>query len=109
MCSTTRGPAIWPSLVTWPTRTMAGPPSLASRTSSAAQARTWVTEPGPASWASDHRVWMESMMTMSNLSRFSVVRISRRAVAEASDTAASATPMRLARARICSMASSPEI
>ena len=28
MCSTTRGPAIWPSLVTWPTRMMAAPDRL---------------------------------------------------------------------------------
>ena len=28
MCSTTRGPAIWPSLVTWPTRTIGGAAAL---------------------------------------------------------------------------------
>ena len=47
-------------------------------------------------------------MTMSNLSRFRVETISRSAVAEARFTGASAKPMRLARARICSTASSPE-
>src|ERR1700688_1786880 len=31
MCSTTRGPAIWPSLVTWPTRITAAPARLAKR------------------------------------------------------------------------------
>ena len=45
-CSSTRGPARAPSLVTWPTRTTARPRSLASRTSRWAHARTWATEPG---------------------------------------------------------------
>ncbi len=48
MCSTTRGPAIWPSLVTWPTRTMAVPRRLAKAVSSWQAARTWETEPGRA-------------------------------------------------------------
>ena len=66
-------------------------------------------EPGPLSWTSDHRVWTESTMTMSNFSRFSVPRMSRSAVAAARLTGASARPIRLARALICSTASSPEI
>ncbi len=49
MCSTTRGPAIWPSLVTWPTRITAAPVRLAKRMSSPAEPRTWVTVPGAAS------------------------------------------------------------
>ena len=73
MCSTTRGPAIWPSLVTWPTRITATPRFLARRTSSEAQARTWVTEPGPASCASLHMVWMESITTRSKCSRLQAV------------------------------------
>src|SRR5262249_57562866 len=31
ICSTTRGPAIWPSFVTWPTRITAAPERLAKR------------------------------------------------------------------------------
>ncbi len=46
MCSSTRGPAIMPSLVTWPTSSTVMPRRLASRISSAAQARTWATVPG---------------------------------------------------------------
>ena len=50
MCSTTRGPAIWPSLVTWPTRTTALPRRLGEAgSSSCAAARTWATEPGALS------------------------------------------------------------
>ena len=85
------------------------PRFLARRTSSAAQLRTWVTEPGPASWASLHMVWIESMTTRSNCSRFRPSRMSRSAVSAASLTGAWARPMRPARPRICSTASSPEM
>ena len=46
MCSSTRGPASAPSLVTWPTSTMAVPLALAARVRCAAHSRTWATEPG---------------------------------------------------------------
>ena len=59
ICSTTRGPAIWPSLVTWPTRMTAAPVRLAKRISSAAEPRTWVTVPGAASTLCVHMVWIE--------------------------------------------------
>ena len=63
MCSTTRGPAICPSLVTWPTRMIAAPERLAKRISTCALARTCVTVPGAESTMSVHMVWIESMMT----------------------------------------------
>ena len=59
ICSTTRGPAIWPSLVTWPTRMMAAPDLLAKRISACAEPRTWVTVPGADSTVSVHMVWIE--------------------------------------------------
>ena len=43
-----RGPAIEPSLVTWPTSTVAMSRSLATRISAAATSRTWVTPPAGA-------------------------------------------------------------
>ncbi len=46
MCSSTRGPAIWPSLVTWPTSSTAVPLALAKRTSSAVHSRSCDTAPG---------------------------------------------------------------
>ena len=46
MCSTTRGPAIAPSLVTCPTSTSAAPCAFAVAASSAAHSRTCATEPG---------------------------------------------------------------
>ena len=47
-CSSVRGPARLPSLVTWPTRTTGVPRSCAQAPSRAAASRTWPTEPaGP--------------------------------------------------------------
>ena len=67
MCSSTRGPAMPPSLVTWPTRNTLVPDSLATRTRRAAHSRTWLTEPGAAVSSSDHRVWIESITTACGL------------------------------------------
>ena len=46
ICSTTRGPAIWPSLVTCPTRITAAPVVFAKRISACAAPRTCETVPG---------------------------------------------------------------
>ena len=62
-CSSTRGPASPPSLVTWPTRTTAMPRSLASRTSRWAHSRTCTTEPGAEPSSGSMTVWMESTTT----------------------------------------------
>ena len=52
MCSSTRGPASWPSLVTWPTSTTAQPLALAQRVRCAAHSRTCATLPGAlVSWS----------------------------------------------------------
>ena len=59
-CSSTRGPAIAPSLVTWPTRTVAMPRSLATPISAAATARICGTPPAPLSTASVEIVCTES-------------------------------------------------
>ena len=48
-CSSTRGPAIEPSLVTWPTSTVVMLRVLATRISAAATSLTWVTPPGTPS------------------------------------------------------------
>jgi hypothetical protein len=54
-------------------------------------------------------VWMESMTTKSKGSAFSPSEMARRDVSAASFTGASPRPMRWARARTCSTASSPEM
>ena len=91
MCSTTRGPAIWPSLVTWPTRITAAPERLAKRISSPAEPRTCVTVPGAASTRCVHMVWIESITRSRGVGPCdSVATISSTAVSAASSTAASA-------------------
>ena len=56
-CSSMRGPAIEPSLVTWPTSSVAMPRALATWMSASATSRTWVTPPGaPSTSALDDRL-----------------------------------------------------
>jgi hypothetical protein len=110
MCSTTRGPAICPSLVTWPTRITAVPEVLAKRISAWALPRTCVTVPGADSTVSVHMVWIESI-TASAGGRpwLKVAMMSSTFVSAASSTGASASPSRSARRRTCATASSPDI
>ncbi len=109
MCSTTRGPASVPSLVTWPTRNSTNPRRFASRISSCAQARTWLTVPGAESRLSRYIVWIESMITTSGgCATSSVAMMSRRFIAAARSTGACSKPSRRARRRTWSTDSSPE-
>ena len=71
-CSSTRGPATWPSLVTWPTSTVAMPRSLATATSAAVTARTWVTPPGTPSVPGAEMVCTESSTSRPGLDRVEV-------------------------------------
>src|SRR5215831_1651616 len=72
MCSSTRGPAIAPSFVTWPIRNVGTPDALATRSSRAAASRTWLTLPGAASTPGSCIVWMESTMATAGASPASV-------------------------------------
>ena len=109
MCSSTLGPAIWPSLVTCPTSSRAKPRALARRISSWALARTWETVPGAESRLSTYMVWIESMITAAGGRAVSrLATMSRTEVAAASTTGAPARPRRRARRRSCSTDSSPE-
>ena len=60
MCSSTRGPAMAPSLVTWPTSRIGRWVDLASWSRRAVASRTWVTEPGAEPTSSVNTVWIES-------------------------------------------------
>ena len=53
MCSSTRGPAKLPSLVTCPTMIMQTPVVFAKRVNCAAHSFTWATEPGAEVKASE--------------------------------------------------------
>ena len=66
-CSSTRGPAIAPSLVTCPTRTQAMLRSLATAVRAAATARTWLTPPAVPSTAADAIVCTESTISSRGL------------------------------------------
>ena len=60
MCSSTRGPAMLPSLVTWPMRITGMSVRLARLTKSEVHSRTCVTDPGAELTSSLYTVWMES-------------------------------------------------
>src|SRR3546814_19651888 len=77
MCSNTRGPAIFPSFVTCPTRMRAVPLVFAKEMSSCEQARTWLTVPGAPSIKSLCTVWIESLIRSSGFKSDIVVRMSR--------------------------------
>ena len=57
----TSGPAIWPSLVTWPTSSTVAPFCLAKRISASRRPCSCDTVPGADSTTGDHRVWIESI------------------------------------------------
>ncbi len=59
-CSSARGPARSPSLVTWPVIITATPSDLARPTRASVQVRTCATPPGICAPAASRSVWMES-------------------------------------------------
>ena len=111
MCSTTRGPAIWPSLVTCPTRITAVPDVLANRIRDWALPRTCVTVPGAESTVSVHMVWIESITARAGGGPFSdkVAMMSSTLVSDASSTCALLKPRRSALSLTCATASSPDM
>ena len=87
MCSSTRGPAMAPSLVTWPTSTSAKFAGLGQPDQLEAAARTCVTVPGALSIASSHMVWIESITTSAASPACSrLAAMSRRLIAAASSS-----------------------
>ncbi len=64
-CSSARGPASAPSLVTCPTSSVAMPVSFASRTSRCAPSRTCATEPAAPGESGSCTVWIESIASTS--------------------------------------------
>jgi len=107
MCSSTRGPASAPSLVTWPTSTVAMPRLLATRVSWAAHSRTCATEPGALLSCSLHSVWIESTTQNCGASASTVARIFSSWISAATRTRVPASPSRRARSATCAGLSSP--
>ena len=106
-CSSVRGPASEPSLVTWPTSNVAMPRSLASRCSRCAPSRTCATDPGPPGASGSWTAWIESIAITSGAHRFDV-RARRRAATFRTTTRRSgaSVPSRSARSRTCAADSS---
>ena len=107
-CSSTRGPARVPSLVTWPTRTVATADVLATDSSCDAHSRTWVTVPAVDPSSGSRTVWIESTTTTSG-SRSAIARSTFGSeVSESSHNPGSSAPRRSARRRTCCADSSAD-
>ena len=106
-CSSTRGPAIEPSLVTCPTSTTGSPRSLASPVSATVTARTWVTPPGAPSAVSVDMVCTESTTSSRGATASMWATIADRSDSAARYSASCTAPVRSARRRTCPDDSSP--
>ena len=107
MCSSTRGPARVPSLVTWPTMITVMPLDLAMWVSCAAHSRTCATEPGADCSASEYIVWIESITATAGFSDFSCAWIFSRLISASRLSAEASSARRFARNAICCADSSP--
>ena len=106
-CSRTRGPAMEPSLVTWPTRTRVMLRVLATRISAAATSLTWLTPPGTPSVPGAAMVWIESTTSSSGRTCSTWVSTAPRSVSAASISSSWTPPVRSARSRTWEADSSP--
>ena len=100
-CSSNRGPAMLPSLVTWPTKIIATLRALASCTSRNAHSRTWVTEPGADSTVSSAIVCTLSITTRVGFTLSMAATMSPSDMADTSIVLEPLTPIRSARRRTC--------
>src|SRR5579875_1843447 len=108
-CSSTRGPASAPSLVTWPTSSTAILRRLARFITSPATSRTWATEPAAEDRSTEWSVCTESITQTSGRSCSSVASTVDRSVSAITGTAsASPPPSRWARSLIWAADSSAE-
>jgi hypothetical protein len=107
MCSSTRGPASAPSLVTWPTSTVVQPLALATRVRCAAHSRTCATEPGAeVSW-SEYMVWIESITQKEGCSTGIVAWMRSSWISACTRTCEPSRPSRRARSATWAPLSSP--
>ena len=107
MCSRVRGPAIAPSLVTWPTSTMGTPVSLATVSRRATASRTWLGLPGVPAASGALTVWMESTTASGGRSLLIAAASASRSVSASTATDGTRQPSRSARIATCSADSSP--
>src|SRR5919199_2770319 len=108
MCSRTLGPAIDPSLVTWPTRSTAVPVDLASCRKRKAHSRSCDTLPRRPSTSWDMTDWIESITArLGWLARMVAAMVSA-SVSLRNSRSFESRPMRRARRPTCATDSSPE-
>ena len=108
MCSSTLGPAMEPSLLTWPMTKTVMPSPLASCISAMVQSFTWLTLPAGESSASLYSVWMESTISTSGRSRRTDSSTSPKFVSEMTNRLGFSTRKRLARSFNWCSDSSPD-
>ena len=108
-CSSVRGPAIEPSLVTWPTSSTGTSSDLAVSISALATSRTCVEPPEMPSTSCETIVCAESTIARAGLCCSIRPSAVAKSVVEASSRFSSTAPMREARNRTCACDSSPEI
>ena len=100
-CSSARGPARPPSLVTCPTRTTLTPRALASATSRWAHPRTWPTDPEAEPSSGSCTVWIESTTTTAGARASTWPTTWGSDVSATSHSAGALTPSRSARSATC--------
>ena len=107
-CSTARGPARSPSLVTWPTRSSGAPVDLAMRVRRSTQVRTWARL--PAGWPSSgsETDWSESTTTSAGRCRSTAASIASTSGPSMARRFRGTRPMREARPRTWASDSSAE-
>ncbi len=107
-CSSIRGPAIAPSLVTCPTSTTAMCRSFASRTSAPVTSRTWVTPPGAPSTSGCAIVCTESITRNDGSTASTWPTTVDRSVSAARYNSSTNASVRPARSRTWAADSSPD-
>src|SRR5579875_1163295 len=107
-CSSERGPAMAPSLVTWPTRIVATPVVLAADVSAVVTARTWLTPPVTPSASVLDMVCTESTTTSVGCTTSMWPSTACRSDSAARKTSSWLQAVRSARIRICPRDSWPD-
>lgn len=108
MCSSSRGPARLPSLVTWPTRKTGVPERLAISISRMADSRTWLTLPGAEVSSALNMVWIESITSTSGRCFSTMASTAVTSISETTNNPGARVPRRWLRSRIWRIDSSPE-
>ena len=106
-CSSSRGPAMFPSLVTWPMMITAMPRCLATRIKAAVTSRIWVTPPGEPSASAVPMVCTESTTSSEGRTSSTWPSTVPRSVSAARYSSSASASVRPARSRTWAADSSP--